>query len=128
MQTDPAGVVRAYWERVWNEGDLDAIDDVLADPYTRHSANGNIVRARKHVRQDMARYQRALYKANATIDDQAVSGATVWTRLTLRGVNVETEETLVYSWLHVARVVDGLITEAWNLNAPIDWTSPARTD
>src|SRR5215213_8976890 len=111
MQTDPAGVVRAYWERVWNQGDLDALDDLLADPYTRHSANGNIVRERKDLRKDMARYMRPLYKAHATIEDQAVSGSTVWTRVTLRGVNVDTEEALVYSWLHVARVVDGRISE-----------------
>jgi predicted SnoaL-like aldol condensation-catalyzing enzyme len=128
MQNDPAGVVRAYWQRVWNEGDLDALDDLLTDPYTRHSANGNIIRDRKHVRQDMVRYRRSLYKADATIDDQAVSGSTVWTRVTLRAVNVDTEEAVVYSWLHVARVVDGRIAEAWNLNAPVDWASPPHTD
>ena len=128
MQTDPAGVVRAYWERVWNQGDLDALDELLTDPYTRHSGNGNIVRERKHVRKDMARYMRALYKVSATVEEQAVSGSTVWTRLTLRGVNVETEEALVYSWLHVARVIDGRISETWNLNAAVDWSAPPHTD
>ena len=126
MQSDPGGVVRAYWERVWNDGDVDAIDGLIADPYIRHTAAGSAVRDHKQVRKDMARYLRAVYKADVTVEDLAVSGDRVWSRLTLRGVNVETEETMVISWLHVARVVDGLIVEAWNLNAPVDWTTKAR--
>jgi predicted SnoaL-like aldol condensation-catalyzing enzyme len=122
MIGDPADVVCDYWRRVWNDGDVEAIDALLADPYTRHSASGSVIRARKQVRIDVARYFQALADATATIDDQTTSGDTVWTRLTMRGVNVETEEVVVLSWLHVARVVDGRIAEAWHLNAPVDWT------
>jgi predicted SnoaL-like aldol condensation-catalyzing enzyme len=129
MTGDPAGVVGDYWRRVWNEGDVEAIDELLADPYIRHSAGGSVVRDRKQVSEDVARYFEALADATATIDDQTTSGDTVWTRLTLRGLNVETEEAVVLSWLHVARVADGRIAEAWHLNAPVDWTkAPDRTD
>lgn len=125
MEMDPAAVVDRYWQQVWNDGDLDALDDLLADPYVRHSASGNLIRNRKQVRRDVAQYFRVLSEARATIEDRAVAGDTVWTRLTLRGVNVETEESLVFSWLHIARVVDGRIVEAWHLHAPnVDWTKP----
>ena len=126
MEDDPQAIVRAYWERVWNKGELEAVDELIADPYVRHSANGNVIRARARVREDMGRYLELLADTEVTIEDQAVSGDTVWTRISLRGLNVETEEMVILSWLHVARVADGRIAEGWNLNAPVDWTTPAR--
>ena len=125
MDADPATVVDLYWQRVWNDGDLDALDVLLADPYVRHSANGTVSRDRRQIRDDMAQYFRVLTEARVTIDDRAVAGDKVWTRLTLRGINVESEESTVFSWLHVARVSDGRIAEAWHLNAAgVDWTTP----
>lgn len=124
MDGSPGSVVRAFWERVWNERDLDALDELIADRYIRHNAGGNSIRDRHEVRRDMDRNFRALSEARAVIDDQAVSGDTAWTRLTLRAVNVDSEEMVVLSWLHVARVADGRIAEAWHLSGPVDWGSP----
>ena len=125
MASDPASVVREYWMRLWVDGDLDAIGELIADPYVRHSANGNLERDHRTVHADMVRFLGTLSSRAATIDDQAVAGDTVWSRVTLHGVNVETEERLTVSWLHVARVSDGRITESWSLNAPVDWREPA---
>ena len=125
MELEPGTVVDRYWDRVWNHGDLDALDDVLADPHVRHSASGNVIRHLDQVRSDVTQYFRVLAEARVTVEDRAVSGDVVWSRLTLRGVNVETQQATVFSWLHVARVVDGRIAEAWHLNAPnVDWTRP----
>lgn len=126
MESDPGAVVRSYWERVWNDGDLDAIEELFANPYIRHSANGNVVRNHKQVREDMARYFHSLSNPDATVEDQAVSENTVWTRVTVRGVNVDTAESVVVSWIHVARVADGRIVETWSLNAALDWTTTPR--
>ncbi|MGD9797064.1 MAG: ester cyclase [Acidimicrobiia bacterium] len=123
MSGDPGAVVRSYWERVWNEQDLDALDEVVAEHHLRHNAGGNLLRSRRAVREDMDRYLGALAEARVVIDEQAVSGDTVWTRLTLRAVYRESEEVVVLSWLHAARVVDGRIAEAWHLNAPVDWSA-----
>ena len=127
MDRDPVEVVRAYWERLWNDAALDAVKEVISDRYLRHTASGSMQRTHAQVREDLMRYHRVLYRPDITIDDQAVAGGTVWTRLTLRGLNVETEENVVLSWLHVARVVDGRIAEAWSLSAPVDWTTPPRS-
>ena len=124
MASDPATVVREYWMRLWVDGDLGAIGELIADPYVRHSSNGNLVRDHTAVRGDMTGVLDTLSSRAVTVDDQAVAGDTVWTRLTLHGVNVETEEHRTVSWLHVARVSDGRITESWSLNAPVDWKAP----
>jgi ketosteroid isomerase-like protein len=130
MESDPAAVVDRYWQRVWADGDLAALDELLADRYVRHSGAGNVNRTPEQVRKDMTQYFRVLRTPQVSIEDRAVAGDTVWTRLTLRGLNIETGERTVYSWLHVARVVDGRIAEAWHLSAPnVDWTkSPAPSD
>jgi hypothetical protein len=128
MDADPAAAVDRYWHRVWNAGDLDAIGEVFADPYVRHSANGNVVRHLHQVRDDVAQYLRVLRDVRVSVDDRVISGDTVWSRLTLRAVNVETEEAVVFSWLHVARVAGGLIAESWQLNAAnVDWTRPPES-
>jgi predicted SnoaL-like aldol condensation-catalyzing enzyme len=125
MEPDPAAVVDRYWHRVWNEGDTATVDEVFTDPYVRHSQNGNAIRGHEQVRSDVAQYRRALRDVQVSVDDRVTSGDLVWNRLTLRAVNVETAEAVVFSWLYVARVVDGRIAESWQLNAAnVDWTRP----
>lgn len=125
MEPDPAAVVDRYWHRVWEGGDLDAVADVFAETYVRHNTNGNVIRDRRQVRDDIARYLRVLRDVRVSVDDRVTSGDKVWSRLTLRAANVETEDAVVFSWLHVARVVDGRVAESWQLNAAnVDWTRP----
>ncbi len=40
MPTEPADVVRALWQRIWIEGALDELGDLVADPYVRHTREG----------------------------------------------------------------------------------------
>ena len=35
---------------------------------------------------------------------------------------------VAYAWLHIARVVEARIVEAWNLNAAVDWAPPPHVD
>ena len=58
-----------------------------------------------------------------SVDDQAVSGDRVWTRLTIEGVDLDVGETRVMTWLQVFRVdADGRLAESWVLHAMgVDW-------
>ena len=49
-ETSPESVVRAYWERVWLGRDLDALNEIVADPIVRHTAEGTQVMARSDLR------------------------------------------------------------------------------
>ena len=55
---------------------------------------------------------------------RVVDGDTVWTRATSNGINRETGERSVVTWLIVQRVVEGRITEQWVATFPgVDWTA-----
>ena len=76
------------------------------------------------VRGRLAEAQRILSRVQTTIDDRVVDGDTVWTRATSTGINRETGERAVVTWLLVQRVADGRITEQWVATFPgVDWTA-----
>jgi hypothetical protein len=120
---DPAGVVQRWLDEVWMGGDLDVVDELVAPRYVRHGPSGTVVRDRDGLREDLRQYFRVLHKPVITVDDQAVAGDRVWTRMTIEGVDLEAGTTRVMSWLQVFRIDDeGRLSESWLLHAVgIDW-------
>ncbi len=58
-----------------------------------------------------------------TIDDRAVDGDRVWTRATSKGINRETGERSLVTWLIVQRIDGGRIAEHWVATfTGVDWT------
>jgi hypothetical protein len=110
------GAVERWW-LVWRDGDLAAVDEIVAEEFTRHSALGTVVRDRDQVREDVIQFREALELAEVRIDGRSVSGDLTWCRVTTVGVNRNTEEPSTMSWLQCCRVVDGLIHEMWWLYA-----------
>ena len=123
MAVEPSEVVRRWWDEVWSEGNLDAVDELITEPYVRHGRTGTIERTRAEVKADLQQYFRVMHRPVVTIRDQVVDGDTVWTRLTMEGVNLETAERRVLSWLHVQRLdASGRIAESWQLATDgVDW-------
>jgi len=122
-EDESAALVRRYWQDVWGRQDVDLVDELMADPYIRHSAIGTTVLRRTDLKKDLAQAWRLLHGAVTTVDDQAVSGDRVWTRATTRGVNVETDKASVLTWLIVHRVEGGRLAESWSATLPgVDWT------
>jgi hypothetical protein len=120
--TDPMKVVEQWWG-VWRDGDLDTIDEIVAEPFVRHSARGTVVRTRQQVREDMVQFRETLELSDVRFDACTVAGDQVWCRVTTTGVNVPTEEPSTMSWLQNCRVVDGRIEEMWWLYVlGVDWT------
>jgi hypothetical protein len=120
---DPAAVVRRWLDEVWMAGDLDAVDELVAQRYVRHGPSGTVVRDRDDLRNDLRHYIRVLHKPVISVDDQAVDGDRVWTRMTIEGVDLEAGEPLLMTWLQVFRVdTDGRIAESWLLHVTgVDW-------
>ncbi len=123
MDVDPTAVVQQWWDEAWGENSADAIERLVADRYTRHGATGTVHRTRAEFADDMCRYQRVLHRPVVRIDDQAVNGQKVWSRVTMRGINLETGEPRSVSWLQVHRIDDaGKIAESWVLyTADVAW-------
>ena len=64
-----------------------------------------------------------LSRVETTIDDRAVAGDRVWTRATSKGINRETGERSIVTWLLVQRIVGGRIAEHWVATfTGVDWT------
>ena len=114
---DPVEVVEQWQARAWAEFDLTAVDDLVADPLLRHGPSGTATRTHDELKQDLRQYQRTLCKPEITVHDRHVSGDRVWSRITMRGHNLDTGEPRTVQWLQIHRVVDGRIVELWSLYA-----------
>jgi ketosteroid isomerase-like protein len=124
---DPLAVSQRWWDEIWRDGHLDAVDELFTEPLTRHTGSGSETVTRKAYKGRLAEAQRILSRVRVTVDDRVVDGDKVWTRATTSGINRETGERSVVSWLLVQRVVDGRIAEQWVATFPgVDWTPRPR--
>ena len=117
-------VVRAYWERVWLERDLDALEDLVADPVVRHTAEGTESLTRRELRRRLAGAFEAVRASEVSIDAITADGPVAWVRLTLRGVSLATAAPMSLAWLAQYRIEGGRIAELWALHQPgADWSA-----
>jgi hypothetical protein len=113
-----------WWLEIWRDGNLDAADEILTDPFVRHTGMGTSVSPRAEYKSMLADFQRTLCRPETVIDDRALGEDTVWTRATSRGLNRETGELAVVTWMLVQRMVDGRIAEHWVLTVRgVAWTA-----
>jgi len=111
-----------WWDEVWRDGNVDVADEIFTDPFVRHTAIGTEITSVASYKRALGEFQRALCKPQTTIDDRVISGDRIWTRATSRGINRETGDPAIVTWLLVQRVVDGRIAEHWALTAGgVDW-------
>jgi len=124
-----ADVVRRYWDELWGGADLAIVDELFAEPYTRHNRNGTEVLSRARLKDDFGRYWRSLGTAvEVRIDDLVESGDRVWTRVTIWGTDRESGDRRAVTFMQEARVADGRLAESWSLTAPdVDWRPKRET-
>ena len=122
--TAAESAVRGYWERVWLERDLDALEDLVADPIVRHTAEGTETLTRLELRRRLAAAFEAVRASEVSMDALVADGDAVWVRLTLRGVSLATAAPMSLAWLAQYRIEGGRIAELWALHQPgADWTA-----
>ena len=131
--------VVTYTERVWNEGDIDALDDLCADPMLRHEAGGcvslTLEEQRERVRSSRevmaspdgrnVRFDSVLLTGDGddvcAVYDMTVPSDSDFARSGALPSETVGDEIHVCS-VEVFRVVDGKITEVWNSPAmPGHW-------
>jgi hypothetical protein len=117
-------IARRWWEDVWEAGDIDALDDLLTDPFTRHTIAGTIVASREDYKQLLRGAQRSIHRPRTTIDDRHIDPTRIWTRATSRGINLDTGHEVIISWLLLQRIEHARIIEQWVLTArDVEWRS-----
>jgi hypothetical protein len=111
-----------WWDDIWRDANFDVVDDILTDPFVRHTGTGTAVSSRADYKVMLAEFQRTLCRPQTTIDDRVISGDRIWTRATSRGFNRETGEPTVVTWLIVQRISGDRIAEHWLLTMrDVDW-------
>lgn len=117
-------VSQRWWDEIWRDGRLEAIDELFTDPFVRHTGTGSEHEARDAYKSRLSEIQRVLSRVETTIDDRVVAGDRVWTRATSRGINRETGEQSVMTWLLIQRIEGDLIAEHWVATLPgVAWTA-----
>ena len=117
-------VSQRWWDDVWRDGNLDAIDEIFTDPFIRHTGTGSERADLRAYKGRLSEFQRVMSRAETVINDRAVNGDRVWTRATSKGINRETGELSIVTWLLVQRIENDRIAEHWVATFPgVEWSA-----
>lgn len=122
MTVENQQLIRQLWQQIWIEGDLDALGEIVGDPYVRHTRDGTNTTTAAGYAQHISSAVRTLRGTEVTVEHMSSDGDLVFARLTLHGVNMETSATVKLSWLAHYRIADGKVAESWTMHqAGLDW-------
>jgi steroid delta-isomerase-like uncharacterized protein len=82
MSEENKAIVRR-WVEAFNEGNLDAVDELLTDSYVRHDPNSPEVRGPEEEKQLIAMYRAAFPDLHFSVEDMVAEEDRVATRLSI---------------------------------------------
>ena len=122
MSDENISVIERYSEEVMNNGNLDAVDELLADDYVHHTPPPGMPPNRNGFRQFVAAAHRGLADLTLTTDDILAQGNKVVQRWTNRAVHEgefmgvpATGKEVEFSGTSIYTIRDGKIAEDWTL-------------
>ncbi len=125
MSSDPAAVVRSYWDRVWIDRDVDALDDLATEPSIRHTAHGTNRFTIEELKAHLCDALNAIRTERVSIEAMSVDGPYVWLRATVHAVSLATMTPLDLAWMAQYRVEGDRIAEVWALHqSNMAWGAP----
>ena len=120
MTEDNKALNRRFVEEVINEGNLDAIDELLDPGVVDHAAPPGVPTGREGAKQFFAIVRSAFPDLHHTIEDMIAEGDKVVMRSTWSGTHQEefmgipaTGRRVRVSAIDISRVADGRIVEHW---------------
>ena len=120
-------IVRRFWD-VWEEGNIDLVDELLAPDYTNHSpGTPDQPTGPEGVKGVVAMFQSAIPDLRVVVEDMIAEGDKVAVRYTLEGTHEgelfgvpPTGQRLSIKSISVERVSDGKIREHWRITDTLD--------
>jgi steroid delta-isomerase-like uncharacterized protein len=116
---DNKALVRQFIERVFERGEMAAVDELVADDFVPHTYPGTT--DREGLKRAMERVSLGLADARFTIEDVIAEGDLVAVRLTSGATQVgefmgmrPTGKRYEIEEIHIFRVADGRISEHWH--------------
>jgi steroid delta-isomerase-like uncharacterized protein len=108
------------WVEAFNEGNLDAVDELVTDSYVRHDPNAPEVRGPEEEKRLIVMYRSAFPDLHFTVEDMVAEGDKVATRIGIRATHrgellgiPATEKQLAFTAMELYRIANGKIDEQW---------------
>ncbi|MFC5410232.1 ester cyclase [Larkinella bovis] len=116
-------LIETYFKAVWNEGDLDSLDNLLTADYRNHSASiPNPQPGPAGLKPIVAAMRHAFPDLQYTIQDLIVTPNNVVARVVMSGTQTgdffgipPTNRTVEVAQINIERIRDGKIAEHWRL-------------
>lgn len=122
MTREAEALVEQLWQRIWIDGDVEDLSDLVADPFIRHTRDGTQSLTPASYGRHITSVVRSLRGTELRFSHLASSDDHVYARLTVDGFDLATEQPLHVTWLAQYRIADGRIAEAWTLHqTDLDW-------
>ncbi len=120
-------IVRQFWG-VWEEGNIDLVDELLAPDYVNHTpASPDQPTGPEGVKGVVAMFRSAIPDLRVVVEDMIAEGDKVAVRYTLEGTHEgelfgvpPTGQRLSIKSIAVERVSDGKIREHWRVTDSLD--------
>ena len=120
-------IVRRFWD-VWEEGNIDLVDELLAPDYVNHTpATPDQPTGPEGVKGVVAMFRSAIPNLRVVVEDMIAEGDKVAVRYTLEGTHEgelfgipPTGQRLSIKSIAVERVSDGKIREHWRVTDSLD--------
>lgn len=122
MTLDNEQLIRRLWEQIWFEGGLDRLDEVVADPYIRHTRDGTVSSSPAEYGLHLGSVVRMIRGTELEFHTIECVDDLVFVRLNLHGVNLDTGDVMRLTSLAHYRIADGRVAESWAMHQPgLDW-------
>jgi hypothetical protein len=122
MSDPPDNPVIQLWRTIWLGNPADGLDDVLVDPYIRHTRDGTaLVTIREYI-EHMRQTTRNVRGTDLSVDRLVETTDRTFVRITLMGVNVTSGDPVMITVVGEYRLSEGRIAESWSMHQPgLDW-------
>ena len=118
--SDVESAVRTFFQRVWNEADVEAASDFLAPEFTSHNTFDTTISGPTEYGQGVLQFRQAFPDLVTTLEDVFAVGD----RVAVRGIDRATHRgefmgraasgrTVTMTWIEIFRLRDGKAVEGW---------------
>jgi predicted ester cyclase len=121
MSEENKAVMRRIYEEFWNEGNFEALDEIVSPDYVLHVPTPpGVPSGREGLQWVIQMYRAAFPDIHVQVEDQLAEGDKVLTRITIRGTHQgqlmhipPTNKEVTFTAMVVTRFKDGQNVEGW---------------
>lgn len=117
-----ADAIKRFYEEVVNKGNIQLIDELVAEEFVDHEELPGMAQGREGLKQFFTMFRTAFPDLHFQINDMAAKGDKVWAYITIHGTHkgqfmdlAATEKKIEVTGFDLVRFVDGKAVEHWGV-------------